>query len=237
MRIKERFKTRNNYKVMKKLILFIFPLLVFSESFAQIADNKVNNEINLIQSSVLSPQGYLGSKYTASFEKRLLRLDLESILEPYRNRPGVQPWVGEHIGKFLHASVLVYKNTRNTKLKKRIDYAANELIKTQLPNGYLGTYLEEDRWTSWDVWSHKYNLIGLLSYYDLTKDAKALDACEKMADLMIEIFGEGKKDIVATGDHVGMASTSVLEPMVNMYSHIQKEEYLHFCNYLVNSWE
>ena len=40
------------------------------------------------------------------------------------------------------------------------------LIASQLPDGYLGTYTDDQRWTSWDVWVHKYNLIGLLSYHD-----------------------------------------------------------------------
>lgn len=51
-----------------------------------------------------------------------------------------------------------------------MDYAAEELMSTQFPDGYLGTYEEKDRWTSWDAWSHKYNMIGLLAYYELTKD-------------------------------------------------------------------
>ncbi len=31
-----------------------------------------------------------------------------------------------------------------------------------------------ERWTSWDVWSHKYNLIGLLAYYRISGDQRAL---------------------------------------------------------------
>lgn len=54
-----------------------------------------------------------------------------------------------------------------------------KLINTQLEDGYLGTYTPDKYWTSWDVWSHKYNLYGLLSYYAATGYMPALEACKK----------------------------------------------------------
>jgi hypothetical protein len=111
------------------------------------------------------------------------------------------------------------------------------LISTQLPDGYLGTYLEKDRWTDWDVWSHKYNLIGLLAYYGATGDAASLAACRKMGDLLVRTFGEGGKDIIKASWHVGMAATSVLEPMVMLYRYTGEARYLGFCRFLVTAWD
>ena len=84
--------------------------------------------------------------------------------------------------------------TCDDRLKERMDYAVKSLLATQLPNGYLGTYSEKDQfgegdgegWDGpvWDVWTHKYNLIGLLSYYQVTGDKKALEAAQRAADLM-----------------------------------------------------
>lgn len=183
------------------------------------------------------PKGYLPERMKINLEKRLLQLNLETILEPYRHRPGVQAWTGEHIGKFLHAAALEFKNTHNAELKKRMDYAAQSLIATQMPDGYLGTYLEKNRWTSWDVWSHKYNMIGLLAYYNETSYGPALTACKKMADLLCNTFGAGKLNLIKSGTHVGMAPTSVLEPMVDLYRFTGESKYLDFCNYIVASWE
>ena len=36
----------------------------------------------------------------------------------------------------------------------------------------------------WDVWTHKYNLIGLLSYYQVTGNKAALEASKRAADMM-----------------------------------------------------
>ncbi len=221
---------------MYVLVLIIFAVSMQSIGRAQTATS-FNDKFELSENTFLAAGGYLEEKTSINLEKRLLTIDLESILEPYRNRPGAQQWIGEHVGKFLHAAVLEYQHSGNQALKDRIDYAAKELIKTQLTDGYLGTYEEKDRWTSWDVWSHKYNMIGLLAYYDLTKDPHALSACVRMATLLRSTFGEGKKDIIISGTHEGMAPTSVLEPMVKLYTITGKKENLDFCEYLVKSWE
>ncbi len=88
----------------------------------------------------------------------------------------------------------------------------------------------------WDVWSHKYNLIGLLTYYQYTGNRPALDCCRKMADLLIATF-PGKKSILAAGTHVGMAATSVLEPVVLLYRFTGDARYLEFARYIVKSWD
>ena len=98
-----------------------------------------------------------------------------------------------------------------------MDRVAHELIATQKDDGYLGTYTDDKRWTSWDVWVHKYDMLGLLAYYRVTGDKSALTAAEKVGDLLVDTFGVGKRDIIQSGEHVGMAATSVLEPMVYLY--------------------
>ena len=50
----------------------------------------------------------------------------------------------------------------------------------------------------WDVWTHRYNLYGLLTYEKYYPNKKVIDACRKMGDLLIEVFGEGKADILNT---------------------------------------
>lgn len=184
--------------------------------------------------------GYLGQRITVNTDQRLLTIDLDSILEPYVHRPGPHAWAGEHAGKFLHAATLDWQRTGDARVKERMDRVAQALIKSQLPDGYLGTYSDEKRWTSWDVWSHKYNLIGLLTYYRATGDAASLDACRKVGDLLCKTFGDDspqKRDILKSGTHLGMAATSVLEPMVMLYRCTGEKRYLDFCQYLVRSWD
>lgn len=200
----------------------------------KVKDKFVSADYDIQDASLL---GYIGERMRINIEKRLLTFNLPSILEPYIHRPGKQTWIGEHAGKFLHAATYAWEYTGNARLKQKMDSVAKVLIATQQPNGYLGTYLERDRWTDWDVWSHKYNLIGLLTYYSATGDAPALESCKKIGDLLISTFQKGNKDIIKAGWHVGMAATSVLEPIVLLYRYTGDKRYLSFCEHIVQSWE
>ena len=103
----------------------------------------------------------------------------------------------------------------------------------------MGTYVESQRWTEWDVWAHKYNLIGLVTYMRYTGNLAPLSACRRMADLLCNTFGDqpGKRDIIRAGQHKGMAPTSVLEPMVLLYRMTGEPRYLEFCKYILRAWE
>jgi DUF1680 family protein len=184
-------------------------------------------------------KGWLGERLRDNEENRLYNVDEEAILTGYINRPGNHPWIGEHAGKFLDAAINTYKNTGHPTLKAQIDRTAQQLIAAQLSDGYLGTYIPDNYWTSWDVWSHKYNIIGLLDYYSLSGFEPALNAAKKAADLLCKTFGynNGQLDIIKAGDHLGMAATSVLEPMVDLYKFTADKKYLDFCYYIIKSYD
>jgi DUF1680 family protein len=183
--------------------------------------------------------GWMGARIAGNEANRLVKIDPARLLEGYRKRPGRQAWDGEHVGKWLHAATLAWVNTGDLTLREKLDYTAAELCRCQLADGYLGTYREQDRWTEWDVWSHKYNLIGLLTYMRYTGNLEPLVACQRMGDLLCRTFGDepGKRDIIKNGWHVGMAPSSVLEAMVLLYRFTGESRYLDFCKYLLRSWE
>jgi len=183
--------------------------------------------------------GWIGQRIQANEANRLVKLDTARLLEGFRKRPGRQSWDGEHVGKWLHAATLAWANTGDPALREKLDYVAVELCKCQLEDGYLGTYEEKNRWKSWDVWAHKYNLIGLLTYARCTGNAAPLDTCRRMADLLCNTFGDdaGKRDIIKAGPQVGMAPTSVLEPMMLLYRLTGEPRYLDFCKYILRAWE
>lgn len=185
--------------------------------------------------------GWLGERIDVNVKNRLLKVDVEPLLEGFRKKPGSHPWIGEHVGKWLHAATLAWANTSDRALRAKLDYVASELIAAQESDGYLGTYLPEQRLglfegADWDVWSHKYCLIGLLTYYRYTHQAAALQASRKAADLLIATF-PAKRSILAAGLHEGMAATSVLEPVVLLYRITGDARYLRFARYIVQSWD
>jgi len=183
--------------------------------------------------------GYLNERLNANLVQRLLKIDETGILECYYNRPGKQTWAGEYTGKYLHAASRVWRSTKNEALKVQMDRITDILIACQNQDGYLGTYLPENYWTDWDVWAHKYNILGLLSYYSVTGYKPALESSIKMGDLLCKTFGEGKgqRNIIESSGHVGMASTSVLEPMTYLYRYTGNKKYLDFCRYIIKAYD
>src|SRR5262245_43838834 len=202
---------------------------------------RLPDRVELLSPSHIHIDGWLGPRIAANANNRLLNVDTEPLLAGYRKRPGSHPWIGEHIGKWLHAATLAWAYTGDPALKAKLDQVAAELIACQEPDGYLGTYVPEKRFglyqgADWDVWSHKYNLIGLLMYHQYTGNRPALDTCRRMGDLLIATF-PARKSIIAAGTHVGMAATSVLEPIVILYRFTGEARYLEFARYIVASWD
>ncbi|HEY0075842.1 MAG TPA: beta-L-arabinofuranosidase domain-containing protein, partial [Abditibacteriaceae bacterium] len=234
---------------MKNSLLFLSVLLsstvwptAWAAPISPKALPKLQDVLEPLPPSSVKVGGFLGQRFQNNATNRLLVVDEADLLAGFRNRPGRQAWIGEHVGKFLHAATLAWANNQDPKLREKIDRVASELIKTQEADGYLGTYTKDKRFglypnADWDVWVHKYNLIGLLTHYEQTGNVASLEACRKMADLLLNTFGPGKKSILAAGTHVGMASTSVLEPMVLLYRTTGEEKYLDFAKYLVQSWD
>jgi DUF1680 family protein len=202
---------------------------------------KLTDAAQVLSPSAVKIDGWLGARVTANAKGRLLDIDTEPMLAGYRQKPGSHPWIGEHVGKWLHAATLAWVNTGDPALRAKLDRVAAELIACQETDGYLGTYEPDKRFglyrgADWDVWSHKYCLIGLLTYYQYTGHEPALAACRKAADLLLATF-PSKKSILAAGTHVGMAATSVLEPIVVLYRFTGDERYLAFARSIVKAWD
>jgi DUF1680 family protein len=206
---------------------------------AAIIPKKIANKVSAFSYGEIKLGGYLEARLEANLMNRLLKIDEQGILECFYNRPGKQEWVGEYAGKYLHAAARVWQYSRNADLKAQMDRITDILISCQDDDGYLGTYLPQNKWTSWDVWAHKYDMLGLLSYYAATGYKPALETSKKIGDLLCRTFGKqkGQLNIIKAGFHVGMAPCSVLEPMTDLYRFTGEQKYLDFCNYIIEAYE
>lgn len=205
--------------------------------------NKISDRFSLADPGSVQLQGFLGERCQKNERARLLVKNEQEMLIGFQRRPGAQAWVGEHAGKWLHAATLAWAYTKDAELKAKLDRVAHALIATQQSDGYLGTYADGTHWAmgkdqSWDVWVHKYALIGLVTYANQTGNQSALEAAKKAADLLIKTFGkDGQLDLNERSTHAGMASGSVLEPIVLLYQATNDERYLDFARFIADKWE
>ncbi len=184
--------------------------------------------------------GPLGDRWSANLENWLLPMSEELLCGCFETHDVQHPWVGEFAGKWLDAAVLCYQVSPDERLREKLIRVVDRLVAAQEPDGYLGTYPEGKRFIfegiyTWDVWVHKYTLLGLLRYVEETENAEALTAARRIGDLLITTFGEapGQKDILSAGTFNGMAATSLLQPVVYLYKLTGEQRYLDFAHYLV----
>ncbi|MFI5161927.1 MAG: glycoside hydrolase family 127 protein [Sphingobacteriales bacterium] len=231
---------------MRKVLLFFLCIAIGSACaqdlkpvtfYEPIVPNKMQDQY--LPAYYQNIGGLLGYRMQINLEKRLLQIDSATLLSGFKKRPGAQTWIGEHVGKFLFSASKTYAYSHDPRIKHLMDDMVRKYITCQMPDGYLGTYLLKDRWTEWDVWAHKYAIIGLLNYYSVTGYKPALETAKKAANLICRTFGDtpGKRDLMIAGEHVGLAPGSILEPMVDLYRYTNDPKYLDFCRYILRAFE
>ena len=229
-----------------KLIIMIF-LIGISDTPGFTKGNKnmisfndsVQKEFSSNQMDSLKLDGFLGSKLNLSIINSIMAQNVDELVSPFKYRNETQLWQTEFWGKWITSAIQAYQYNKNPKLLGKIDKAVDGLIATQTADGYIGNYAPDAHLEQWDIWGRKYCLLGLIAYYDLNPNdhKKALQAANRLADHLLTEVGPGKANIVLKGNYKGLASSSILEPMVMLYKRTNEKRYLDFAKYIVNQWE
>lgn len=225
------------FSVVYKHALILVGILLFFDFGEKIAAQPIPVKCEPLSLETIRVRGFLGERIDSCIVNRINAQDLSALVTPFRNRTEERWWQMEFWGKCFLGAVEAYRYTRNPNLGNMLHRSVAELFATQSPDGYIGNYSKAARLQNWDIWGRKYTLLGLLAYYDLTKDRKTLRAAIKLADHTIDELGPGKTNIVLTGNFRGMASSSILEPMVRLYTLTGSKRYLDFAEQIVSQWE
>lgn len=213
--------------------ILIAVILISGISNAQ----EVPDVLKTIPQNQLKLAGHVGEQTDLLIKNRVLAQDYDYLVEPFRHKNETHLWQMEFWGKWMLGAAAAWEYTHDTELMRHMGESVKSMIETQLPNGYIGNYAPENQLTNWDIWGRKYVLLGLLRYHDITGANYALDAAKKSANYLLSQVGKDKTNIVETGNYHGMASSSVLEPIVILYNKTKDKKYLDFAKYIVNQWE
>jgi len=157
----------------------------------------------------------------------MLQMFRDQDRQPYRD---LLPWSGEFVGKYLISAIQGWRISRDERLKSLIDTVINELIESQLPNGYLGPFTPDLRLTSdrWDTWGHYHWIMALLMYYQDTRSQSALDACCKAGNLIHKTF-------VGTGERIKSPeqNLAILHGACLLYEITGHKQYLELAEWVI----
>ncbi|MET6996700.1 beta-L-arabinofuranosidase domain-containing protein [Chitinophaga defluvii] len=185
-------------------------------------------------------KGFIGDKISKCISNRVMVQEGEKILHPFaqRTEKDFNDWRCEYWGKWFTSAALAYLYQPGDVYKHTLDASVTSLLRTQGTDGYIGTYSKGAALQGWDVWGRKYVLLGLLSYYDLTKDNLVLRAAARHADNLIAELKDKQIKITDNGlDAIdGLSSNSILEPMVLLYQRTGNKKYLDFANEMIKAW-
>lgn len=191
-------------------------------------------------------QGFVEALYQRMIDRRMTSdFAVNSILaeaeEPFFTRNDdihapVGFWRGEFWGKWIISAARACKYEKNEKLEKIIRTSVDKILSTADDNGYIGTYKDrmlilpckkEDGVKAvgfrcdfcWNIWCQKYTLWGLIEAYELFGEGYVLTAAKKFADQLIDAVRKTGVNPCETGTFFGVASGSILKPMLLLYRH------------------
>ena len=228
------------YAMRRNLILPLLAALLIAGLARPVVSEAATIKDVLMPAAPASVQigGRLGEKLDLCVTHRILTQDVESVVAPFRARTetGGADWRSEYWGKWFTSLTLAdaYQSTPATRQLR--DQAAEALIATALPDGYIGTRSPAHRLEGWDVWGCKYVLLGLIADYDRTHDGAMLDAARRETDVLIAELGPGQTSVADVGEWNGLPASSVLEPVVLLYERTGEEKYLAFARHIVACW-
>ena len=184
-------------------------------------------------------RGHSGAAFRSCLKNQVEAQDAAYLVAPFTHRNElVGGWRGEFWGKYMHTAAPCAKCTDDPKLMKSVRESMAMIIAAQEPDGYIGCYRKDDRANKgWDVWGNKYTMLGLLHGYELTGDPAALAAARRLCDYLVGEFGEGRRNICETGMYCGLASLSIVEPVVWLARVTGERKYLDFAACLIRQME
>ena len=178
-------------------------------------------------------------------ESRALATKLTKRPDGEYHAPG-SGWLGEHVGKWMIAASRAAVRSDDEELRQTVQGIADHLLRSQEPNGYIGTYAPPVRFTAdiphppqtWDIWVHTYVILGLLEAHRQWPDPRYVDAARKAADLIVRHFGpDGTLSLAYYGNHLGLSGTVILDAFVELHQVTGEPRYADFAERVIQQAE
>ena len=225
---------------------------------------RIADRIRPLPLSSVKLTGKIGELATRLIDRRITSKYAKDVvyretIDAYRNRIDdadrvIGIWQGEYWGKWVICAARAARYAGDAELVEFVRKAAHELISLRDPDGCISTYRDTAFFSAapeaevvrvlgrrcdwnWNIWCRKYTLWGLLEAYDLTGDAAILEAAEKLMLQLIDTLEARKLALRLTGTFRGLASCSILKPLLILYERTGNGRLLDFAARIIADWE
>ena len=242
-------------------------LLAFASSGAvgDAVPPAVTNRLRLAALSDVRLGGYSGRKLDDIIERRMVSdfARREIFGEAYRafaersddRQWGCGLWRGEFWGKHMLASSRAARYRGDAAFAAFLRGEARKLAALQDDDGYLCTYSDKEfiemsgrsakdwcEWgwpSNWNLWCRKYTMWGLLRVAELTGDEALFSCAARQMDHWIAQLRRRGLSLLDTGNPNirGLASMSVLKPLMILYRRTGEARYLGYAKEIVADWD
>lgn len=149
---------------------------------------------------------------------------------------GVHPQMyaeSEFAGKYLDTCVRFYKNTGDEAFLERAKEVVESILRNQRADGYMGGYEHGEEFGTFGVWNQVFTAYGLVSYYEVTGDERALTSADAMISHTAKHFlTDVTADILAALNY-GSQHITVLLVLPRLYRLTKKQLFADFMAFVV----
>lgn len=185
--------------------------------------------------------GHIGRRMSDCMENLITAWDQNRIIDPFRYKTDTRDdqWRGDYWGKWFTALAWGYAHQPTLGHRQWLDRAVYDLMATQGPDGYIGTFEGDMRLIgAYDVWSRQCTILGLTAYYDLTSDPSALEAACRSLDCLIDELQQRNLRLadLSWPRFMGLAPSVTVESGALLYQRTGRQKYLDFAKQIVAQW-
>lgn len=181
----------------------------------------------------IHPMGWLKEQFVRNINGmggHLDELEPHMIGTPYTTRETYEGWGKERkagwgaeiSGNYWTGLIQLAFTSGDPNMIAKADAWVEAVLKNQRPDGYLGTYTEEDDWfDDYNAWGTAFGMKALLAYYDATGREDVFQAVYRCMLWFCENWAGDRKT-----RYVGIA---IIETMLTCYELTADQRLLDFC--------
>ena len=139
----------------------------------------------------------------------------------------------EFAGKYIDICVQLSNRYGDAKALENAKLVIDSILKHQRADGYLGPYCSGIETDGFGVWNQTFTILGMLSFYKVTKNQEVLNAMIRGTTYIMEQFISGKHDILDAAND-GVEHISILLPLCNLYIETKNKKIEEYINFIVS---